>query len=100
MKKIKLNLKNDLISFLSKDEKELLKNILEEAGFIDTDFDEVRIRRNEIRFYIDEFFICFLRKNGKWEVKVFDIEGKEADADVNVRALMEMLENKLNKENK
>ena len=75
----------------------IIKDIFESAGFLKVKFDEVNLRRDEIKLYFNVYYMKMWLKGDRWQVWVFDRHThKETEVDVNTRALIELLENKLN----
>jgi hypothetical protein len=96
---MRISLTPDTLLFLEEETADLIKEIFKSAGFFDVSFDEVAIKSDEIRLYIGEFYLKIYQQDKKWQVWVFDRQThEEAVIDVNTRALIELLENKLNNE--
>ena len=75
-----------------------IKSIFEEAGFDKVEFDEVVIKKDEIKLYLGEFYLKMWKENGEWRVWVFDRETdkKTEIDDINIRAFIDVLECELN----
>ena len=96
---MRLDLSIDTLFFLEEEVADLIKEIFKSAGWSRIEFDEILIRKNELRLYIDEYYFRMWKENGEWKAWVFDRKtDKETEINVNTRGYISILEHLLNKE--
>ena len=94
---LKLHKENQFfLSFFSKKELELLIEVFKSGGYLDLEFRKIKVGRKFLKLYFDDMFFLIKKKKNKWIVDIKGINGEYIDIDVNTRALMELLENKIN----
>ena len=94
---MKMNLELGTLFLFEEEVDNIIKDIFESAGFLEVKFDEVNLRKDEIKLYFEDYYMKIWFKDDRWQVWVFDRHThKETEVDVNTRALIELLENKLN----